>query len=276
MNKVAALVNGIAKLSTTDNWEALGRLRSSCEDINDQLWLYLADLGMDAVKKNSFLMHYLKSSLEEMVKSHVWLYRATEKLPEIEAQNWESAREQETRVSFRKKSRNFISWQTTGVYSRIIPAMFEHKQLGYLDDTLELQSLFAFWCIDLEMVDSAISASERIVHACKQLLAPNETTDAYRSARQSILIAQVAIYALAGDAKRVFTAAMKQYRDFRAQFKERHPDLRFAADFDSAEDDLLEGGAHLLFDSHAQQFRSIVRPEHVHLFFQLLDQAADE
>ena len=73
---------------------------------------------------------------------------------------------------FEKKIRDFISWQTTGVYSRIIPAMFEHKQLGYLDDTLELQSLFAFWCIDLEMVDSAISASERIAHACKRLLAP--------------------------------------------------------------------------------------------------------
>jgi hypothetical protein len=270
-----ALVNGIAKLSSTDDWEALGRLRSSYEELNDQLWLHLAELGKDAVKKNSFLTHYLNSSLEEIVKSHVWLYKATEKLPEIEAQNWESAREQELRVSFRKKIRNFISWQTTGVYSRIIPAMFEHKQLGYLDDTLELQALFAFWCIDLDMVESAISASTRIVDACKQLLA-SETTDAYRSARQSILVAQVAIYALARDAEAVFRVALKQYRDFRGQFKERYPDLRFVGDFESAEDDLLEGGAQLLFDSHAQQFRSVVEREHVHSFFRLLDQAAEE
>jgi hypothetical protein len=267
-----ALINGIAKLSTAGNWEALGRLRSSYEELNDHLWQHLANLGMDAVKKNSFLMHYLNSSLEEMVKSHVWLYKATEKLPEIEVQDWESAREQETRVSFREKIRNFISWQTTGVYSRIIPAMFEHNQLGNLDDTLELQSLFAFWCMDLDMVDSATSASERIVGACRQLL----TNDAYRSARQSILLAQVAIYALARNAKHVFTVAMKQYRDFRAQFKERYPDLRFVGDFESAEDDLLEGRADLPFDSHAQQFRSVVTREHVRLFFQLLDQAADE
>jgi len=227
-----ALVNGIAKLSSTDNWEKLEHLRSSYKELNGQLWLHLAELGKDAVKKNSFLMHYLNSTLEEMVKGHVWLCQAIEKLPKIEVQGWESAREQETRVSFTEEVRNCISWQTTGVYSRVIPAMFEQKQLSYLDDTLELQSLFAFWCIDLNMVDSAISASKRIVDACKQLL-EKETTDAYRSARQSILVAEVAIYALAKDAARVFTTTMTEYRDFRAQFRERHPDLRFAGDFES-------------------------------------------
>lgn len=265
------LVNGIVELSRADNREALGRLRSSYEELNDQLWQNLADLGIDSVKKNSFLMYYVNSSLEQIVRSHVWLYKATDELPEIEEQNFESAREQERRVSFRKKIRNLISWQTTGVYSRIISAMFEHRQLGYLDDTLKLQSLFAFWCIDLDMADSAQSASKRIVDACKQLLA----TDEYRSARQAILIAQVGIYALARDSKRVFTAAVKQYRDFRAEFKERYPDSRFVGDFESAEDDLLEGRAHLLLDSYAQQFRSAVRREHIHLFFQFLDQAAD-
>ena len=266
------VVNGIVELSRAENWEALGRLRSSYQELNDQLWQHLADLGVDSVKKNSFLTHYLNSSLEEIVRSHVWLYKATEKLPEIEAQDFESAREQHARVSFRKEIRDVISWQTTGVYSRIIPAMFEHKQLGYLDDTLELQSLFAFWSIDLDMESIAISASKRIVEACRQLLA----IDSYRSARESILIAQVGIYALARDAKRVFTEAMKQYRDVRAQFRERYPDLHFVGDFESAEDDLLEGRASLPLDTHAQQFRSAVGREHIHLFFQLLDQTADE
>jgi len=118
------------------------------------------------------------------------------------------------------------------------------------------------------MADNALSASKRIVDACKQLLA----TDAYRSARQSILIAEVGIYALAKGAKRVFTEAMKQYREMRTQFKERYPDLRFVGDFESAEDDLLEGRTDLLLDSHRQKFRSTVRWEHIHLFFQLLDQ----
>jgi hypothetical protein len=265
-----ALVNGIVKLSSADDWETLGKLRSSYRELNDHLWLHLAELGIDAVKKNSFLTHYLNSSLEEIVKSHVWLYRAMEKLPEIEALDFRSVREQHARVSFREETRNFISWQTTGIYSRIIPAMFEHKQLGYLDDTLELQSLFAFWCIDLEMQDSALSATKRIVDACKQLL----PTDAYRSARQSILIAQVGIYALARDAERILADVLNEYRNLRAQFKERYPDLRFVGDFESAEDDLLEGRAHLLLDSHAQQFRSVVAREHIVLFFQLLDPSA--
>jgi hypothetical protein len=269
-----ALVNGIAKLSATDEWEALARLRSSYKELNDHLWSHLAELGKDTVKKNSFLMNYLNSSLEEIVKSHVWLCQAIEKVPKIEVQDWKSAREQESRVSFIQEIRGFISWQTSGVYSRIIPVMFEHKQLKYLDETLELQSLFAFWCIDLDMVDSAISASNRIVDACKQLL-EKETSDVYRSARQATLVAEVAIYAQAKDADRVFTTAMKQYRDFRAQFRERYPDLRFAGDFESAEEEILEGGT-LMLDSHAQQFRSVVRREHVLSFFQILDGRSDE
>ncbi len=270
-----ALVNGIVNLSSTDNWDALERLRSSYRELNDQLGLRLAELGTEAVKKNSFLMHYLNSSLEEIVKSHVWLCRALEKLPKIEVQGWEAAREQESRISFIKKIHGFISRETTGVYSRIIPSMFESKQLGYLDDTLELQSLFAFWCMDLNMVDGAIAASKRIADACKQLL-EQQNADVYRSARQSILVAEVAIYALARDAKAVFTAAIKQYGDFRAQFKERYPDLRFVGDFESAEESILEGRTHTIFDSHAQQFRSVVRQEHVRSFFQILGGNAAE
>lgn len=270
-----ALVNGIAKLSTTDDWEALSRLRSSYKELNDQLWLHLAELGKDTVKKDSFLVNYLNDTSEEMVKSHVWLSQAMEKLPTIEVQDWKSAREQENRGSLIHEIRGFISWQTTGVYSRIIPAMFEHKQLRYLDQTLELQSLFAFWCIDINMVDSAISASSRIVDACKQLL-ERETSDVYRSARQATLVAEVAIYALAKDADRVFTTALTQYRDFRTQYKQRYPDLRFVGDFESAEEEILEGGAHLMFDSHAQQFRSVVRREHVLSFFQILERPSDK
>lgn len=151
--------------------------------------------------------------------------------------------------------------------------MFEYKQLGYLDDTLKLQSLFAFLCIDLDMTDSAVSASERIFNACGRLF-ENGNVDVYASARQSSLVAEVAIYAMARDAERVFTVALGQYIGLRARFKERYPDLRFTGDFESAEGDLLEGGAHLLLDSHAQRFRSVVRAEHVRSFFQILDQGA--
>lgn len=268
------LVNGIAKLSGTDDWKNLQRLRSSYQELNDRIWLHLAELGKVAVKKDSFLMHYLNSTSEEMVKSHVWLCHVIEKLPTIDVRDWESARERDNRIAFGKDIRNFISWQTTGVYSRVIPAMFEHKQLRYLDDALELQALFAFWCMDLSMVDSAISASQRIVDACKRLL--QEEGDAYRSARQSILLAEVAIYALAKNEERVQTIATEEYRDFRTQFREAYRDLRFAGDFESAERDILEGGGHVMFDSHAQQFRSVVRREHVHSFFQTLGRTPDE
>jgi hypothetical protein len=267
-----ALVNAIAKTSRTDNWEVLTRLRSSYRELHDRLWLYLAELGIDAVKKNSFLLHYLNSSLEEIVKSHVWLLQATTDLPVIEVADWESAREQDFRESFRKKIRGFISWETTSVYSRIIPAMFEHKQLGYLDQTLELQCLFAFWCTDLGMVDGAKSASQRILGACTRLLEDETVADTYRSARQSILIAQIGTYALAKDEDEVVTLAVEQYRGLRNKFVHRYPDERFVGDFESAQRDLLENRTSMLSDSHSSKFVSTVKAEHIHAFFQLVNQ----
>jgi hypothetical protein len=112
------LAKAIARLSGTNNWDVLDRFRSSYEEIHDQLWWYLADLGTEAVKKNSFLMHYLNSSLEEIVGSHIWLLQSLE-LPKIETVDWKAAQEQLARNSFREKIREFVVWEVTGVYSRI-------------------------------------------------------------------------------------------------------------------------------------------------------------
>jgi hypothetical protein len=149
--------------------------------------------------------------------------------------------------------------------------MFEHKQLGYLDETLEQQCLFAFWCTDLGMIDGAISASQRILDACTRLLEDETTADFYRSARQSILIAQIGSYALAKDAKGIATVAVEQYRELRNRFVHRYPDERFVGDFESAERDLLENRPGMVFDPHSSKFVSTVKAEDIRAFFQLVN-----
>jgi len=263
------LADAIAQLSRSDNWDRLDGLRSAYNELHDQLWRYLADIGIESVKKNSFLMHYLNSSLEQIIRVHVWLLQSIA-LPRMEPTDMNTAQEQHIRDSFRDKIRENISWEITGVYSRIVPAMFEHKQLGYLDETMETQCLFAFWCIDVAMTNVSIDACKRVFVACLQLLQEN-APDPYRSARTSINIAKIGIYALAKEAGDVVEFAVQRYRELRTLFEEKYSEMRFVGDFGSAEGDLMEERSQMVFTTHDNIFFSTVRTEHIRAFFQLVD-----
>jgi hypothetical protein len=258
------LANGIAQLSRTEEWNRLQQLRSSYESLHDDLWRHLADIGLESVKKNSFLMHYINSSAEEIIRTHLWLLQTSD-VPRIEPTDMKSAQEQHLRDSFRKKIHQFISWQVTGVYSRLIPAMFEHNQLNYLDETIELQCTLAFRCINADMTDVAIDVSERITKACQRL------TDPYRSARTSTHLAHIGIYALAKGANIVLDAAKRQYQERRKTFRENYADLSFVGDFESVERELIEEGPQFAFSSHDQTFYSVVTPAHIRAFFRLMN-----
>jgi hypothetical protein len=257
------LANGIAQLSTTEEWNRLRQLRSSYESLHDDLWRHLADIGLESVKKNSFLTHYINSSSEEIIRVHFWLLQATN-LPRIEPTDMQSAQEQHLRDSFREKIQEFISWQITGVYSRLIPAMFEHDQFNYLDETIELQCTLAFWCINIDMAQVAIGVSERIAKACQRL------TDPYRSARTSTHIAHIGMYALAKGAGEVVDAAKRQYEELRARFRENYADLSFVGDFESVERELVDERRQFAFSSHDETFYSVVTPVHIRAFFKLI------
>jgi hypothetical protein len=259
-----ALANNIAQLSRAEAWNRLRQLRSSYESLHVDLWRHLADIGLESVKKNSFLMHYINSSSEEIIRIHLWLLQATN-LPRIQPADMQSAQEQHLRDSFREKIQQFISWQITGVYSRIVPAMFEHNQLNYLDETIELQCTFAFWCINVDMPEVAISVSERIAKACERL------TDPFRSARTSTHLAHIGVYALAKGANNVLDAAKQRYQELRTTFKENHADLSFVGDFESVERELIEERPQFAFSSHDQAFYSVVTPAHIHAFFKLIN-----
>src|SRR5207253_3211256 len=126
----------------------------------------------------------------------------------------------------------------TGVYSQIIAAMFEHKQLSYLENTIKLQARFAFWSISKGMEDAALEALERISDACVSLQNP-EYKDVYGSARLAINVAQIGIYALAMGVERAVNIAVERYSSLRRRFLELYPDLHFAGDFYSAERELI-------------------------------------
>ena len=180
-----AVVNGIADMSRANQREPLVRLRSLYEELHDRVWLDFAELGVEAVKKNSFMLHYINSTMEETVKANFWLFNALN-LPPPEVSGWEEAREQDLRQRFRREVENKISWETTGVYSRIIPAMFEHRQLSQLDDTTELQTLFAFWAIRAPIEKVAIDAAERILKSACNRKTHNTKTCTIRRGSQSI------------------------------------------------------------------------------------------
>jgi hypothetical protein len=260
----ANLANGISQLSSTQEWNRVGQLRSSYKSLHDDLWRHLADMGLESVKKNSFLMHFINSSAEEIIRIHFWLLQTTD-LSKIEPIDMKSAQEQYSRDSFREKIQEFVSWQITGVYSRIIPAMFEYNQLNYLDETIELQCTLAFWCINFEMTGVAIDVSKRIMKACQRL------TDPYRSARTSTHVAHIGIYALATGANEVFDSAKRQYQELRTTFRENYPDLRFVGDFESVERELIEERPQFAFSSHDQTFYSVVTPAHIRAFFKLIN-----
>jgi hypothetical protein len=269
------LANGIAQLSATEdkaNWDVLSRLRSSYEEVHDRLWLHLSEIGVESIKKNSFLTHYVNSSLEEIVRINVWLLAPT-RMPKIESteEDWKTAHEQYSRDSFMETVRRFLSWEITGVYSRMIPSMFEHKQLNYFDDTMEHQCVFAFWCIDVGMTEIATDACDRIFKACARLRGEEGVTDPYRSARTAIHIAEIGIYALARGAAAVADVAQQRYQELRSAFEDRYPKLRFVGDFESAETELTERGRRgLVFSVHDQTFFSAVTDDEIHMFFRLI------
>lgn len=267
------LANGIAQLSATQdvaNWEVLSRIRSSYQELHNELWLQLGDIGVESIKKNSFLTHYVTSSLEEIVRINVWLLEP-ERFTRIDPiTSGESAREQASRDSFRDALRDFLSREITGVYSRMISAMFEHKQLAYLDETIEQQCTFAMWCIDVGLVEVATSACERIFQVCSRLLREQGFIDPYHSARTGIHIAEIGIYALSRHANDVLDLAQQRYQELRATFQQHYPDLRFVGDFASAERELIENRRRLVFSTHDRTFFSGVTDDQIHAFFQAI------
>lgn len=267
------LANGIAQLSAienTANWDILSRLRSSYAEVHDHLWLHLAEIGVESIKKNSFLTNYVNSSLEEIIRINVWLLAPT-RLPNIESiVDEKGAHEQYLRDFFIEGVRGFISREITGVYSRMIPAMFEYKQLGYLGDTIEQQCTFAFWSIDIGMTEIATDACERIFTVCVRLRDEDGFIDPYGSARTATHIAEIGIYALGRHATDVLEIARKRYQELRATFEQKYPRLLFVGDFRSAERDLTEGRRRLIFSKHDGTFFSRVTDEEIHAFFGLL------
>ncbi len=268
-----AVVNGIAGMSRANQREPLQRLRSVYKELHDRAWLDFAELGIEAVKKNSFLLHYINSTIEETVKANFWLLSALD-LPRTEGPGWEEAMERDHREGFREEVENKIGWETTGVYSRIIPAMFEHRQLSYLGDAIKLQALLAFWATRAAIQKVATDAVERIFKACMRLQDP-QYSDTYGSARLAIHLAQVGIYAIATGNDTIFRTALEKYSALRRAFLGRYPDTHFVGDFNSAERELTkEGQARAglpLLDDLDREFFSTVTTQHIHNFFAALD-----
>ena len=269
-----ALANGIIQLSRSNQRDELARLMSVYEELHYRAWLDFAELGVEAVKRNSFLLHYVNSTIETTVGTNFRLVSALD-LPRIEERSWEAAREQDRRDRFREEIKNKIRWETTGIYSRIIPAMFEHRQLTYLSDTIKKQALFGFWAMRVQVEEVADEAAERIFRACAQLQDP-KFGDVYASARLAVHIAQIGIAAIASGSPLTLKKALERYSTLRRTFRDQYPDEHFVGDFESAEHDLLEQGRRgLLLDSHDQEFFSRVTPEQVRTFFASLQYGAN-
>lgn len=268
-----ALANGIIELSRSDQRGELGRLRSLYKELHDRAWLDFAELGTEAAKRNSFLLHHINSTIKETVAANFQLVSTLEGLPPIEERGSETAHEQHLRERFRDEIKNKIRWETTGIYSRIIPAMFDHQQLSHLGDTIKTQCLFAFWAMRVRIEEVALDAAESIFRACMQLQDP-KYRDVYASARLAIHIAQIGIYAIASDAQPIFRTAMERYAALRRRFREQHPELRFVGDFESAERELLEerqARLPVMIDPHDREFFSTVTPEQIRTFFAALE-----
>jgi hypothetical protein len=265
-----ALANAIANLLRDDPRKQLGKLRSSYEELHDRAWLDFAELGIDAVKKDSFLLHHLNGTVEEIIKASFWLLKQTD-VPRLEETSWETASEQHQRDRFREEIRKKISWETTGIYSRIIPAMFENKKLKNLEETIELQCLFAFWAIRFGILNIAQDALERVFQACVHLQ-DEQYGDMYGSARLATHVAEIGAYAIASDADPVAKSAAEHYSALRKSFLERYPDRHFVGDFDSAEEEMLDErrGLRSMIEPHDQELYSKVTPEHIQTFFALL------
>jgi hypothetical protein len=262
-----AMANGIINLSQSKQHEAVGRLRYLYEELHDRAWLDFAELGIEAVRRNSFLLYYVNSTIEETVRASFQLLNALD-LPPIEEVDMEAAREQRLRDRFRDEIRRIIRRETTGIYSRIIPAMFEHRQINYLDGAIKTQCLFGLLALRVGTEDIAMEAVERIFKACVRLQDP-QFGDIYASSRLAIQIAQIGIYAIASKAEQIFRTAAERYTALRRSFRERFPDLHFVGDFESAERELLEEeySRSLMIDPHEIEFFSAVTPGQIRAFF---------
>jgi hypothetical protein len=70
----------------------------------------------------------------------------------------------------------------------------------------------------------------------------------------------------------VAKVATTSYKDIRAKFRTRYPDLHFVGDVDASERELLSEQRRLSFlDPHDNQFFSVVNAEHIQQFFRLVD-----
>jgi hypothetical protein len=264
-----ALANAIEDHSSTAKWEKLSRLRGMYEELHDRAWLDLADLESEAVAKESFLVHHINSTVRETVRTHYGLLGAPSRIPE-DLSRLDSAREFHFREDFLERLRKMIRLETTGIYSRVIPAMFDHRKLNYLNETLEQQCLFGMWAAEHSMIDEALSTIERIYKACARLIDETELKKPYDGPRLAILIAQIGIYAIARKLPAVTDKARSRYFELQDKFKDKYPDLRFAGDFASAKRDLLEDAQSSfrpLFHVHSGQFWSVVGEEHIAQFF---------
>lgn len=267
-----ALANAIIDLSQTDQSEELNRIRSLFEELHDRAWLDFAEMGIEAVKKNSFLLHFINSTIEETVRASVHLIRVLEKRPIVGQGPVESSMEQHRHDRFRDELKDKISWETTGIYSRIVPAMFEHRQLAFLGATIELQCLFAFWAMRIDATKVSTDACERISKACSKLQDP-EYRDVFASARLAIHIAQIGIYALALGEDAIFRFALFHYRELRSSFQQKYPDAHFVGNFDDARGELLDerpGRSFAMLHPHDAEFYATVTREHIETFFSAL------
>jgi hypothetical protein len=218
------------------------------------------------------LLHYINSTVEETVRVNFQLVSALD-LPQLEERNREAASEQHARDRFRDAIKNKIRWETTGIYSRIVPAMFENHQISFLDDTIRIQTMIAFWAMRFYDEEVALEATDRIFRACEQLQDP-QYKDVYASARLAIHIAQIGIYASASNAEPIFRRAIERYATLRRAFRERYPDHRFVGDFESAEREVIEDARdnmRAMLDPLKHEFFSIVTPEQIRMFFAALD-----
>ena len=235
------------------------------EELRCRAWLDFAELGVEAVKRNSFLLHYVDRTIETTVGTNFRLVSALD-LPRMRNVAGKQRENRTVATGFGKKSKTKSDGKRQ-IYSRIIPAMFEYRQLAYLSDTIKKQALFAFGAMRVQVEEVADEAAERIFRACAQLQDP-KFGDVYASARLAVHIAQIGIAAIASGSPLTLKKALERYSTLRRTFRDRYPDEHFVGDFESAEHDLLEQGRRgLLLDSHDQEFFSRVTPEQVRTFF---------
>ena len=218
------------------------------------------------------MLHYINSTVEETVAANFQLVGALQNLPALEEHGRESVHELYLRERFLDEVKRKITWEMTAIYSRLIPAMFEHEQLDYLDESVKAECLFSFWAMRFNIEEIPVSAINMIFNACKELQDPKHKR-VYDSARLSTHIAEIGTLAIASKSQKVLRTALQQYAALWRAFRERYPDRHFVGDFESAERELIEeqGTRSFLLDRHDIEFFRNVTPEQIHSFFAALE-----